>query len=80
MTSVLFILSVNPFLKFQILSWRLNTFSQVSGVAPIGFTIFFVRGGCGLFHLFLFFLVLRMVLKQCSSSLCECNACTVRFF
>ena len=55
MTSVLFILSVNPFLKFQILSWRLNTFSQVSGVAPVGFTIFFVRGGCGLFHFFIFF-------------------------
>ena len=55
MTSVLFLLSINvTFLKFQILSCRLNTFSQVSGFVAqaIGFAIFYVRGGRESFHLF----------------------------
>jgi hypothetical protein len=70
----------NPFLEFlnTVLS-SYNTFSQVAGVVPLGFTIFFIRSGRELFHLFCSFFQ-DGIKKPRSSSLRECNACTVRFF
>ena len=63
MTSVLFILSVTFLETANTVLAPHNTFSQVSGVASIGFTVFFVRGGRELFHP----PSPRMVLKPCSS-------------
>ena len=78
-TSVLFLLSVIP---FDIQNNCLDTlliisFSQISGLLPFSFTIFFVRGGRKLFQ---FFCTPRMIIKPFYSSLCECNACTVSFY
>ena len=77
MTSVLFILSVNFLETANIVLAPHNTFSQVSGVASIGFTIFFVRGGRKFFF-FLFFS--QDGIKTVLFSLRKCYACTVRFF
>ena len=76
-TSILFVLAVNPFWNSKYCLVASILFSQTSGVIPGGFTIFFVRGGRESLHPFC---SPRMVLNPCSSSLRKRNACTVCFF